>query len=315
MNRIGTVLKGRADRLLVVCASFEQRCTALADRFEDSYRCETSVIVDYGSVLEGRGRIGDGHAASVWDSRLQALCSTPVIRVSCNRADPSGGVAELSRRLRPVMGGASGGPVTLDITSLTKQYQLLLLRLVESVLGLSPVQVVYTPAGQYKPRMLTKGVRQIGVVPGFEGEFSPRKKKALITFLGFDRDRALCVWNAIEPERTIPIIGVDEARPGWVEKALAHNASLLRRPGVDQPIELPCYDPFAVWAGLTAVYFELARNHNVFVMPLGTKPQVLGLYLLAVRTLANLRVIYPLAGEYTTNYLDRGEGDTLSFVV
>ena len=238
-----------------------------------------------------------------------------MIRICCDRADPSRGVAELNRRLRSVLGDARGGSATLDITSLTKQYQLLLLRLLESVLGLSGVQVVYTPAGQYKPRMLTKGVRHIGLVPGFEGEFSPRKKKALITFLGFDRYRALCVWNAIEPERTIPIVGVDEARPGWVSKALAHNVSLLRRRGVDQAIELPCYDPFAVWSGLTAIYSDLAKQHNVFVMPLGTKPQVLGLYLLAARTLANLRVIYPLAGEYTKNYLDRGVGDTLSFLI
>lgn len=300
------------DDLLVCCSSFEKRSVVVAGLLADGYRCVRSAVLDYGPSPELRGTEGLSQPG-VLAARLREVSAVAPEVIACARGDASRGVAEVDRVLRRIGVPRVVRNITVDISSLNKQYQLCLLRLLDSSRRFGKLQVVYTAPGEYKPKMLTKGVLRITSVPGCEGTFDPRKRKALITFLGFDRDRALCVWNHLEPEKTIPIVGFHGTRPTWTARAREHNASLLSKPGVAEPLVFPCYDPFEVWRRLADLYGELAAEFNVAIMPLGTKPQVLGLFLLLSKTLANVKVIYPVPFRYTKYYTERGVGATYRY--
>ena len=103
--------------------------------------------------------------------------------------------------------------------------------------------------------------------------------------------------------------------PLWYSAAAKHNQSLLSQKGVDAPIKLPCYDPFKVWFNLSQLVMELSNKYNVYIIPLGTKPQVLGLFLLTSRDLANVRLVYPVPFRYTKYYSTRGVGQTYEYLI
>jgi len=138
----------------------------------------------------------------------------------------------------------------------------------------------------------------------------------LIACLGFETERALGIWHAFEPNKTIGIIGKPPLRPEYVKRAKERNKFLLGRAGVDVEYADP-YDPFATIECLEKIYAkecfdDKGEIQNVVVMPLGTKVQTLGVFLFWLRH-RNVRLMYAFPKGYGKGYGARQPGDNFAY--
>ena len=138
------LIEENRDEVFVVCASFEDRTTAVIDSFSEGYKVSTSFIFKY----DEKNIICDHHDPLDGLSKFRDLCKS------------KGVVLE-------------GNNMTIDITTFTKQYLLVLLRFIEKQEPKS-VRLFYSEPEDYAikwDKPLSYGLIDIVSVPSYGGHF------------------------------------------------------------------------------------------------------------------------------------------------
>ncbi|HCU35994.1 MAG TPA: hypothetical protein DGT21_11265 [Armatimonadetes bacterium] len=236
--------------------------------------------------------------------------ATPVDVLWCDKDDPMHGMF----KLQEILGRdrtADHLRITVDITTFTKQYLLVLLKWIEHHLPNAAVRTVYTP-GQYgetraQQARFTWGVKDIVTVPMYGMPPSPESSDVLVIFLGYERERTYRLWRTLEPDLTIAVIGVPPAFPGANYTSEILNARILNSKTDDIAIRsCSAVDP----ADAARLLCDVAAEHegcNLVVAPLGTKMQTLGLYLFSRRREGRAaQIMYALPLRYDEKYYTVG---------
>lgn len=167
--------------------------------------------------------------------------------------------------------------VTLDISTFNRQNLLVMLRLLRKILNVHDIEIIYTIPKEVNQEV-SKGSAGFSNIPFFDGNFSIEKKKLLILLMGYEVDRPLLLWQELEPSRVILAEGVEPTAENFYKKNRA-AVEELHKFGRSEVMPICANDPYKARDQLSKIFKKELENYNIFVSPLNTKLQVVGLYL------------------------------------
>ena len=274
-----------------------------------------AVVFSYDDTLDTEtGRRNTRQIEARLRSRSQ---SVDVLR--CQVADPFSVVGAFHTYVTRERLVGTVRSVVLDATCFTKLHLLLLLRFLRDWLGVEAIRICYTKPLVYATafgKELSYGIRKTVYLP-YRGAERAGAGTGLIALLGHEPRRLERLVQEIEPDLCVVLMG----EPGFTTDMAVYskraNASLIRRAGYDQHYRLAvapvddidqCVDVLA--EHLHALHEDGCRN--VYVAPLGTKLQALGVHLLSQRTDAGrLSLAYAVPDRYERKNYSQGFGETV----
>lgn len=308
VRRVVTQRPGKPDDVFICCASFEARCLGSLQRFSQ-YEYRHAYVFVYDHPDERR----DEHLRQM----KQLLSSSgPSEEVPASELDPIPTTRLLRERLSSLDLKPGQHTATVDITGFTKRHLLLLLRMLDDI-GLWPaLRLLYTEPRDYVTDLyspMSFGLREISPIPGFGGQEFPSKPLLLVIFLGYEGDRALALFENLDPNEAILVVPRPAYHPEWEGRTEALNRALISLVGTKQVIYADSRDPLRVASTLASLLGNpryAANKFNCHVSPLGTKPQVVGLYLYWRQHRREIAVIYAQPLRHNRRFYSHGVGKT-----
>jgi len=306
VTELGTTLPERTDGAFIVFASPETRCLGSSRLFK-GYKAEVVC------VLVIADEPNNARTKNVQQLRDQCKDAGPMEEITVQHADVVFGIDKLIQVVRQSVG--KGAPVTVDISTFPKNSLLVALRAIDRIDTVSRVRLVYTEPGSYRTPLdqpLSYGLRNVEVVPTYVAPYQANEELVLVMFLGYERDRAIGMWQRIQPHQTVLAIAHPPYHPEWKGTAETLNAQLLAAFAEDDVHRVDPRNPIAARDFLRRVILpERAGAHaNFFIAPTGTKPQAVGVYLFCKAHPQAATVVYAQPVEFNHAYLSSGVGPT-----
>lgn len=272
-----TVEANTPDDILIVAASWEERCLGLARRF-GTYQCKTTILSIYDTPSDQREK----HIFEL-SELLKNISNGNLKRVSANHQNPLINVREIVNIVRQSSDG-NIPHLSIDISTFSRNHLLQLLQGLDLSGFLNNCHFFYTEPIDYDTKddePISQGIRSIKVIDSFTGRNFPSKDSLLVLFLGYEGRRTLALWEHLEPNITIPVIPDPPFREDWANRTEVQNCYLLST----IPTELvqrshsikPSDTEDLLIKLITSEEFNI-HNYNYRIAPLGTKPQTLGIY-------------------------------------
>ncbi len=261
--------------LLVTCSSHEERCKGLVSR-SGSWSPGEVVLFHYDddNPIREENHVHMESTVRMKGSRLTVLQFTEASAVRSLRDN--------MQHLRRAVDRADNEIVVIDISVFTKRHLLMMLRWLDDCNLWNRLYVAYTEPGDYLVSEyvpLSFGLASLQQTPGFSACPDLSRPVHLIMFLGYEGDRALAVYEQIQPMKTTLAIPYPAYRPEWTGRTERFNQNLLTLVGEQEIRKINSLDPEAVSSTLTEILGQPIRDDFARVIcPLGTKPQTLGVY-------------------------------------
>jgi hypothetical protein len=304
-KRVGPIENSSPDDLFIACVSFEPRCLNVSTSLKKEYKtCQFLLIKYYGE--DPLKHKHEGILKNVLKNHIEG----PLREIEPENCDKY----ELSGFINFLHAFSNENPsltrITIDISTFTKQYLLILLRHIRSNYPNATIRLLYTP-GYYNTRQsLSWGIKDITYLPLFGSiDKIDSLKNILILLLGYEGERAYAIWKYIDPDLTVAVIGSPPSHHGADLPSRSANRIILSHPNTIEE-EIPSLDPNCTRDLLNRWYFnEKYENYMFSIAPLGTKMQTVGLYLFFEESnnAPRAQIIYasPLLynkKKYTTDY-------------
>ncbi len=211
---------------------------------------------------------------------------------------------------------ASGSPVAgrvcVDITGFMRPHLMLLTKLLLESPDVDSFDVLYTDPVRYSKEErteFTKGpVVEVRQVAGFEGQHVPEhdREDLLVIGTGYDDELIRRVAEFKANSRKVQMFGLPSLQPDMYQENVLRASRASEAVGASSDRDVcfaPANDPFATAAVLAETvhrYHEGDRVGNLYLCPVGTKPQALGfaLYYLAEGEGGPCSMIFPFAEYY-----------------
>ena len=198
-----------------------------------------------------------------------------------------------------------GGSVLLEATTLGFVEIFLLCRALRKI-GLPKLALLYVePLSYSNPRRsqlltrrdfeLSEKVPGYKAIPGATLMLTDRTPQQAIFFLGYEGERlerALEDYQMIRPSNCSVVFGVPAFRPGWEMDAFANNIRIIAERNIRGGVYFcGAENPAAAFELLTQLHRGLSRSERLFIGPIGTKPNGIGVALFAA-TYENVGILY-----------------------
>lgn len=293
--------------VFIGCASFEDRCLGALSLLSPRYRFAHSYLFIYDDLNEARQ-----HNVKAMTESLQR--HGPLSIVEASEENPLRSIAELMTQVRS-LALKSEARVTLDVSTFTKRHLMLLLHALDDTGMWESLRLLYTEPKDYGVDMylpMTTGIREVAPIPGFTNLRPPDKPVLLVIMLGYEGDRAMALFQTIEPNETVLLVPRPAYRPEWEGRTEELNSQLVSLLGQDAIAYADSRDPLKVKTVLGSILGSRypTRDWTGLVSPLGTKPQTVGLYAFWRENRDSCAVIYAQPLRHNERYYTRGSGPT-----
>ncbi|GAG61551.1 unnamed protein product [marine sediment metagenome] len=215
---VTTISSDSPDDLFLTCASFEERCTNSISKLDKNYRTRVALIVRFhGRDRKSRESVQDNinYLKGMLTNKLSST-NSQVYVVDCDKEDPLDGFIKVEEILQSEKFVSTNKNITVDISTFTKEYLLVLFNLLN--ISKNRVRVLYTRGEQYD-KELSWGVKSVGSVPFYNGYHTSDSKDLLVIFCGYEGHRSYAIWESCEPDKTFAIIGTPDEyesdKPIW----------------------------------------------------------------------------------------------------
>lgn len=268
--------RSNPDDLLIVSVSFEPRCLNVSLNLKrNEYKVRNALIVRY----YGEDPLKDHHQ-KILKEKLNGFLENPSEKIEpiyFNKYDSTRFVQFLSNFVNE---NPRLQRITIDISTFTKQYLLLLLRALRSSYSNAKIRLLYTPGYYAVNQSLTWGIKDISYLPYFGGlDCVENDKNTLILFLGYEHERAYAIWKYVEPDLTVAVIGNPPTYHGADLPSRSANRFILEQSETVKE-EIPALDPDSTKTLLNRWYNdEKYKDYMFSIAPLGTKMETVGIYL------------------------------------
>lgn len=261
--------------VVITCSSHEERCKALLNYISGAAPREV-ILFHYDDPNPGRER---NHR------HLTAAFQSVAGRVSDLRFTETNPVASLRANMTVLVHAADldrSGPIVLDISVFTRRHLLMMLRWLDDRDLWDRLVVVYSEPDDYvvsRHIPLSFGLKSLQEIPGFPACSDLSRPVHLMMFLGYEGDRALAVYEHIQPMKTTLVVPHPPYQSTWEGRTEEFNRDLLTLVGDDATVKVDPLDPDATYK-LLRDFLDVGGRRDVarIVCPLGTKPQTLGIY-------------------------------------
>lgn len=298
-------IENEKDDIFIVCTSFEDRTTAVVKKLSEKYHVEYSFVFKYDE--QNRTNLREEKFNTLIN--ILSKHSENIFPIICDHHDPMDGVFKLKSMCKNNSIEFKNKNITIDITTFTKQYLLVLLKFIEKQKPKS-IRLFYTEPEDYAVKWkkpLSYGLIDIVSVPTYGGHFDLDKENLLILQLGYEGDRAYSIWEKLTPHKTILLIGKPSFKDSWEGRVEEFNKKLISKLPQESLNYIPTLDPFEVSRRLNELIKQYSPKFNIIISPLGPKPQVVGCYL-AVRKHPEVQIIYAIPKFHNEKYFSKKVG-------
>ena len=238
----------------------------------------------------------------------------PLSILHASKENPSRSIAELLTQIRSIA-SRSEARITLDISTFTKRHLLLLLHGLDDAGLWDSLRILYTEPRDYIVDMhvpMSMGIKEVAPIPTFTNLMPSDKPVLLVVMLGYEGDRAMALFQAIEPNETVLVVPRPAYRPEWEGRTEELNSHLVSLLGDDALAYADSRDPGQVKTALGGVLGTryATRDWTCLVSPLGTKPQTVGLYSFWRENPDSCAVVYAQPLKHNERYYSKGSGPT-----
>lgn len=182
--------------------------------------------------------------------------------------------------LKVRLDGQLDGRVVLDISSLPRTFIFTFAKFLAGLGAL--ISIRYARPITYGSE-LSRGVRLLSAIPGFEGQVDPEGMSILVIILGLEGYKADYAVEIIGPSRIVALVGDPPFEDSLIERSRRNNQTLLRRSNL-QERTMHTFDPFIGLEQLEGIYNEVSGpDTSLILCPLGTKVQSLASFAFAER--------------------------------
>ena len=299
------IVDENTDEVFIGCASFEDRTTAVINKLSAEYRVSSSFILKYDE--KDRTTLRDQNFEKLRTALIQR--SENAFPIICDHHDPLDGISKIRDLFENRKIVLHDKNITVDITTFTKQFLLVLLKFLEKQKPKS-IRLFYTEPEDYAVKWdkpLSYGLIDIVSVPSYGGHFYVEKESLLILMLGYEGDRAYGIWERFAPHHTIILIGRPSFKNAWEGRVEEFNRKLVSKLPEKSKKYIPTLDPFEVNRQLDSLIKRFSKSYNISISPLGPKPQVVGCYLSA-RKNSDIQIIYAIPKLYEEEYFSKRTG-------
>lgn len=306
MNRMNDSCPFPKDAVLVTAVTEEDRCAGALSRMKE--RPVHTIVIWYTDQNQRR----DHHLQSISD--LLKRRDWEFSFIECDETIPADCIRTQTSALKRFVVDEQL-PIILDISVFTKRNLLMLWKWLDDVGAWDRVTVVYSEprsyvASRYIP--LTFGLESLQQIPGFAGVPDCSRPVHLVLLLGYEGDRALSVYELIQPMQTTLFIPHPPYRPEWQGLIEEFNQDVLNLAGREHAKRVDPLNSGATESALREVIGTAERRgaHAVVICPLGTKPQTLGVFEYLRGAKDPAAIIYANPLRHNRTFYSEGIGDS-----
>lgn len=209
--------------------------------------------------------------------------------------------------------------ITVDVSTFSKDLLLnFMFYLIEFLqTKIKRLRLLYTIPGRYASHQegwLSFGIKSFHIPPMYWNAWSPSKDNLLIIILGFEEMRAWSLIDKISADLNWLFITAPGSKPEWDNYCEEYNKRLLEE--MPSKGTLPALDPFKVSEVLLRkITPEINEKYNIFISPLGTKIQLMGvIYFFMVHHRIPVNIITTTVVEHNVPYYSWEIGETYEFI-
>lgn len=200
----------------------------------------------------------------------------------------------------------------IDITGFIRPHLIYLLKLL-SHLGSLQVDLLYTEPIRYKDADETKFSGYINEIQNIEGCSSINNNPntdndLLIICAGYDDDLiAKIAQNKGHCQKKYYILGFPSLQPDFYQESILKMENAKQSIGEFKKIKFaPAFDPFVTAQIINEIIEENPNATNIYLSPLSTKPQTIGIALFYITNYKNLpiSIVFPYSNTYTSKYAE-----------
>jgi hypothetical protein len=294
--------------ILLTCSSHEERCRGLISKL-DRWTPAEAILFHYD---DPNPRREENHR--IMEAQLRQLGVTPV-SLQFTESNAVKSLRDNMDYLRGVLENVKGAAVVLDISVFTKRHLLMTLRWLDDAKAWERLCVVYSEPEDYDVSRyipLSFGLSSMQQIPGFSACPDLSRPVHLVLFLGYEGDRALAVYEQIQPMRTTLVVPDPPYKPAWLGRTEKANEDLLAVVGADLTRKVDAVDPDATKLALERILGggPVRGQYAKVVGPLGTKPQTLGIYAYARECSDPPAIVYASPLRHNHDFFSHGLGKT-----
>ena len=293
---------------LLTCASHEPRCEGLTSRM-GNWRPDEAIVFHYDDINRKRE---ERHNSIIQTLTTVGVSPKTLIFTESNTIKS---LHDNMGVLTDVLSSQSIESIVLDISTFTKRHLLMILRWLDDERLWDKLCIIYSEpeeyiVSQYIP--LSYGLSSIQQIPGYSACPDFSRPLHLVLFLGYEGDRALALYEHIQPMYTTLIIPSPPFRSSWSGRTERFNEDLLKIVGNTCTKNVDPIDPEATEYSLIKILGDgNKRSHQAKVIcPLGTKPQTVGIYLYVRRCIDPPAIIYASPLMHNHEFFSYGIGKT-----
>ena len=293
--------------VLVTCSSHEDRCRGFAARAEGWLPSEV-VLFHY----DDENPIREQNHRRMESAFRKTGCQLTALRFT--ETDAVASLRDNLQKLREAVDRCDSRAIVIDISVFTKRHLLMMLRWLDDSGLWDRLYVVYSEPDDYLVSEfvpLSFGLKSLQPTPGFSACPDLSRPVHLVMFLGYEGDRALAVYEQIQPLKTTLAVPHPPYRPNWTGRTERFNRDLLTLAGAQAVRAVDALDPDGASAALAEVLGGSGRDDFArIVCPLGTKPQTLGIYDYVRKTDDPPAIVYAGPLRHNHTFYSRGIGET-----
>ena len=292
---------------LITCSSHEDRCGGLGARAVGWTPSEV-VLFHY----DDDNPIRERNHQRMESAFGKTGCGLTVLQFT--ETDAVSSLRDNLREIRRAVERRGDRAVVIDISVFTKRHLLMMLRWLDDGNLWDRLYVVYSEPEDYVVSEfvpLSFGLKSLQPTPGFSACPDLSRPVHLMMFLGYEGDRALAVYEQIQPLKTTLAVPHPPYRAEWAGRTERFNRDLLALAGAQAVRRVDALDPDGASAALADVLGRTRRDDFAsIVCPLGTKPQTLGIYDYVRRTDDPPAIVYAGPLRHNHTFYSKGLGET-----
>lgn len=294
------------DDVFICCASWEERSLGILRKFSE-YKFNHGYLFVYDEPNLKR----DFYLKEMRDILSEA---GPFEEISTSQDNPITAIHKLKDALGILKPATTKIVISIDITTFTKRHLLFLLRAIDDLGIWSSIRIFYSEPEDYitdRYLPMSTGIRQINTIPGFVGTQPLTKPAILVIFLGYEGDRAISLFENLDPNEVIVVIPNPPYHLEWKGRTEEMNRHLIMLIGENRIEYTDSRNPFIIASELERIIEHYNLNEwHLCIAPLGTKPQILGIYLFWQKHKGNCSLIYAQPLKHNERYYSKGIGKT-----
>lgn len=294
--------------VLLTCSSHEVRCRGLLSRLLE-WHPKAAIIFHYDDKNPKRE---ENH--KVMESQLRKLSVNPV-GLRFTESDAIRSLRDNMTKLHEILAANPDASILLDISVFTRRHLLMILRWLDDMGYWPRMTIVYSEPEDYDVSEfipLSFGLKSLQHIPGFCASPDSSRPTHLVLFLGYEGDRALAVYEHVQPMQTTLVIPDPPYKPSWLGRTEQFNSDLLAVAGGELTQKVDPIDPDATYLALIRILGECDKrgHHTKVVCPLGTKPQTIGIYSYVRKCVDPPAILYASPLRHNHEFFSHGVGVT-----